>query len=148
MRKQMKGLGFYAIILAIIVLAMLLSDSLNKVTTDSYSLKQFTNDLQAKTIDSIDVYPNQEVPTGQVKVSFTNKKSDASFYVSDTSKIEDLADEYDYNAYVHDVDRPSWIMTLLPYLLGFIVIIVLFSFMTSQMSGGGGNSKVMNFGKS
>ncbi|HEX3021725.1 MAG TPA: ATP-dependent zinc metalloprotease FtsH [Lachnospiraceae bacterium] len=144
----MKGLGFYAIILAIIVLAMLLSDSLNKVTTDSYSLKQFTNDLQAKTIDSIDVYPNQEVPTGQVKVSFTNKKSDASFYVSDTSKIEDLADEYDYNAYVHDVDRPSWIMTLLPYLLGFIVIIVLFSFMTSQMSGGGGNSKVMNFGKS
>jgi cell division protease FtsH len=144
----MKGLGFYAIILAIIVLAMLLSDSLNKVTTDSYSLKQFTNDLQAKTIDSIDVYPNQEVPTGQVKVSFTNKKSDASFYVSDTSKIEDLADEYDYNAYVHDVDRPSWIMTLLPYLLGFVVIIVLFSFMTSQMSGGGGNSKVMNFGKS
>jgi cell division protease FtsH len=145
----MKGLGFYAIILAIIVMAMLLSDSLNKVSTDSYSLSQFTADLKEKTIKTIDVYMNKEVPTGQVKVTFVNSnKQGASFYVADTSKIEDLALENGYNASVHDVDRPGLIMQLLPYILGFIVIIVLFSFMTSQVSGGGGNSKVMNFGKS
>ncbi len=145
----MKGLGFYAIILAIIVMAMLLSDSLNKVSTDSYSLSQFTADLEKKTIKTIDVYMNKEVPTGQVKVTFTDgDKSGASFYVADTSKIEDLAVQHGYNASVHDVDRPGLIMQLLPYILGFIVIIVLFSFMTSQVSGGGGNSKVMNFGKS
>lgn len=149
MKKQMKGLGFYAIILAIIVMAMLLSDSLNKVSTDSYSLSQFTADLKEKTIKTIDVYMNEEVPTGQVKVTFIDSdKSASSFYVADTSKIEDLATEHGYNAAVHDVSRPSWIMQLLPYILGFIVIIVLFSFMTSQVSGGGGNSKVMNFGKS
>ena len=145
----MKGLGFYAIILAIIVMAMLLSDSLNKVSTDSYSLSQFTADLKEKTIKTIDVYMNEEVPTGQVKVTFIDSdKSASNFYVADTSKIEDLATEHGYNAAVHDVSRPSWIMQLLPYILGFIVIIVLFSFMTSQVSGGGGNSKVMNFGKS
>lgn len=145
----MKGLGFYAIILAIIVMAMLLSDSLNKVSTDSYSLSQFTADLKEKTIKTIDVYMNEEVPTGQVKVTFIDSdKSASSFYIADTSKIEDLATEHGYNAAVHDVSRPSWIMQLLPYILGFIVIIVLFSFMTSQVSGGGGNSKVMNFGKS
>ncbi|SHM26800.1 cell division protease FtsH [Anaerosporobacter mobilis DSM 15930] len=149
MKKQMKGLGFYAIILAIIVMAMLLSDSLNKVSTDSYSLSQFTADLKEKTIKTIDVYMNEEVPTGQVKVTFIDSdKSASNFYVADTSKIEDLATEHGYNAAVHDVSRPSWIMQLLPYILGFIVIIVLFSFMTSQVSGGGGNSKVMNFGKS
>lgn len=145
----MKGLGFYAIILAIIVMAMLLSDSLNKVSTDSYSLSQFTADLKEKTIKTIDVYMNEEVPTGQVRVTFTDsEKSSSSFYVADTGKIEDLATEYGYNAAVHDVNRPSWIMQLLPYIIGFILIIVLFSFMTSQVSGGGGNSKVMNFGKS
>lgn len=145
----MKGLGFYAIILAIIVMAMLLSDSLNKVSTDSYSLSQFTADLKEKTIKTIDVYMNEEVPTGQVKVTFIDSdKSASNFYVADTSKIEDLATEHGYNAAVHDVSRPSWIMQLLPYILGFIVIVVLFSFMTSQVSGGGGNSKVMNFGKS
>ncbi len=144
----MKGLGFYAIILAIIVMAMLLSDSLNKVSTDSYSLSQFTADLNNKTINTIDVYMNEEVPTGQVRVTFKDSDKSSSFYVADTSKIEDLATEYGYNAAVHDVNRPSWIMQLLPYILGFIVIIVLFSFMTSQVSGGGGNSKVMNFGKS
>lgn len=144
----MKGLGFYAIILAIIVMAMLLSDSLNKVSTDSYSLSQFTADLNNKTINTIDVYMNEEVPTGQVRVTFKDSDKSSNFYVADTSKIEDLATEYGYNAAVHDVNRPSWIMQLLPYILGFIVIIVLFSFMTSQVSGGGGNSKVMNFGKS
>ena len=145
----MKGLGFYAIILAIIVMAMLLSDSLNKVSTDSYSLSQFTADLKEKTIKTIDVYMNEEVPTGQVRVTFTDsEKSSSSFYVADTGKIEDLATEYGYNAAVHDVNRPSWLMQLLPYIIGFILIIVLFSFMTSQVSGGGGNSKVMNFGKS
>lgn len=144
----MKGLGFYAIILAIIVMAMLLSDSLNRVSTDSYSLSQLTADLKDKTIKTIDVYMNEEVPTGQVRVTFTDRDKGASFYVTDTSKIEDLATEYGYNAAVHDVSRPSWFMQLLPYVLGFILIIVLFSFMTSQVSGGGGNSKVMNFGKS
>lgn len=129
-------------------MAMLLSDSLNKVSTDSYSLSQFTADLNNKTINTIDVYMNEEVPTGQVRVTFKDSDKSSNFYVADTSKIEDLATEYGYNAAVHDVNRPSWIMQLLPYILGFIVIIVLFSFMTSQVSGGGGNSKVMNFGKS
>lgn len=111
MKKQMKGLGFYAIILAIIVMAMLLSDSLNKVSTDSYSLSQFTADLKEKTIKTIDVYMNEEVPTGQVKVTFIDSdKSASNFYVADTSKIEDLATEHGYNAAVHDVSRPSWIM--------------------------------------
>lgn len=144
----MKGLGFYAIILVIIVAALLLSDSLSNVTTDSYSLSQFTADLKQNKVKSIDVYMNKEVPTGKVKVTFTDNSADASFYVADTSKIEDLAAQSGYNAKMHDVQRPSWIMQLLPYILGFIVIIVLFSFMTSQVSGGGGNSKVMNFGKS
>ena len=30
----------------------------------------------------------------------------------------------------------------------FVVIVLMFSFLSSQMGGGGGNSKVMNFGKS
>jgi cell division protease FtsH len=51
---------------------------------------------------------------------------------------------------MHNPAKPNWFLTsVLPYLLGFIVIIVLFSFLSNQAAGGGGgNSKVMNFGKS
>ncbi|WP_310604121.1 ATP-dependent zinc metalloprotease FtsH [Anaerosporobacter sp.] len=145
----MKGLGFYTIILAIIIMALMLSDRLSKVSTDSYSLSQFTADLNEKAIKTIDVYMNEEVPTGQVTVTFNDtNKSSSSFYVADTSKIEDIATESGYKVTVHDVSRPGWFVQLMPYIFGFILIIILFSFMTSQVSGGGGNSKVMNFGKS
>lgn len=149
LKKQMKGLGFYTIILAIIIMALMLSDRLSKVSTDSYSLSQFTADLNEKAIKTIDVYMNEEVPTGQVTVTFNDtNKSSSSFYVADTSKIEDIATESGYKVTVHDVSRPGWFVQLMPYIFGFILIIILFSFMTSQVSGGGGNSKVMNFGKS
>ena len=40
-------------------------------------------------------------------------------------------------------------MEILPYAIGFVLIFVLFTMMTSQaQGGGGGNAKMMNFGKS
>ncbi len=50
---------------------------------------------------------------------------------------------------MHKISKPNWFLsTVLPYILLFIVVIALFSFLSSQASVGGGNSKVMNFGKS
>lgn len=148
MKKQMKGLGFYAGILAIIVLALFLQETMNKTSTDSYNYAKFMEDLSGNTIKNIDIYPNEEVPTGEVKVTF-NDGSTKYFNVSDVQTIENKIDYAGHTYELHDISKPSWILTsVLPYLLGFIVIIVLFSFLSNQASGGGGNSKVMNFGKS
>lgn len=151
MRKQLKGYGFYLIILGIILVSLLLSDSFNYTNTQTYQYADFLEDLQEdkKTIKEVNVYQNESGGTGKIKVTFTDDKS-VSFAVADIASVETiLLQEYpDY--IMHSPAKPNIFLTsVLPYLLGFIVIIILFSFLSNQAAGGGGgNSKVMNFGKS
>ncbi len=148
MRKQMKGYGWYIVILLIVILAYYLSSTINLKDTNAYSTSQFVKDLTDGTIKTIDIYQNQEVPTGEITVTMEDGK-EKSFYVTDVKEIEKEAINADIVYYTHDIDKPSWFLTsVLPYILVFVIIIVLFSFLSNQASVGGGNSKVMNFGKS
>ena len=149
MKKQLKGYGFYIIILGIILVAMLLSDSFSGTGSENYEYGNFLNDLQAGKISSVDIFPNEEVPTGQVKAVFEDKSS-TSFNVLDVNEVEQQIMAQGIIPSLHKISKPSWFLTsVLPYLLGFVVIIILFSFLSNQAAGGGGsNSKVMNFGKS
>jgi len=147
-RKQMKGYGWYIVILLIVILAYYLSSTINLKDTNAYSTSQFVKDLTDGTIKTIDIYQNQEVPTGEITVTMEDGK-EKSFYVTDVKEIEKEAINADIVYYTHDIDKPSWFLTsVLPYILVFVIIIVLFSFLSNQASVGGGNSKVMNFGKS
>ena len=155
MKKQMKmggGLGVYFLILAIIFIAVYASGVLNQGSNNSYTIKSFAEDLTAGNISSVDILPNEETPTGEVNVVLKNKGS-RSFYVSDVKEVEKLlvaSDELSKQYKMHDIQKPSWVVTtLLPYGLGIIAIFFLFSFLSAQSAGaGGGNSKMMNFGKS
>ncbi len=149
MRRQLKGYGFYFIILGIILAAMLLSDSLNNTGSQNYDYNNFLEDLESNTIEKVDVYQNQEVPSGEVRISFNDGRKE-HFYVSDVNPIMNRVITDDVSHTLHDISKPNWFFTsVLPYLLGFIVIIILFSFLSNQAAGGGGgNNKVMNFGKS
>jgi cell division protease FtsH len=148
-RKQMKGYGFYIIILLIVVVTLYVSNSIDIKDPDAYTYAQFMNDIDNGLIKTIDIYQNEEVPTGEVTVTTTDNK-DRTFAVSNVGEIEDIARQAGINdTYTHDISKPSWFLTsVLPYILVFIIIIVLFSFLSNQASVGGGNNKVMNFGKS
>lgn len=151
MKKQLKGYGFYIIILGIILVSLLLSDSFEYPNTQNYQYSDFLEDLKDNkgSIKEVNVYPNEAGTTGKIKVTFTGDKS-VTFAVADIAGVQTkLLQEFpDYT--MHNPAKPNWFLTsVLPYLLGFIVIIVLFSFLSNQAAGGGGgNSKVMNFGKS
>lgn len=153
MKRTLKGYGFYIIILGIILAALLLQDSLSNTGSQSYQINDFVKDLDAGTLAKVDIYQNQEVPTGQVKVTLSNDRTE-QFYVSDVKDVQSLIYDkvqdgiIEYN--LHDISKPNWFLTsVLPYILGFVVVIILFSFLSNQAAGGGGgNSKVMNFGKS
>ncbi len=150
MRRQLKGYGFYIIILGIILVAMLLSDSLNNTGTQNYEYNNFLKDLENNTVEKVDLYQNQEVPSGKVTVTFNDGKKE-QFNVPDVNSVTELLFSSNNLKYtIHDISKPNWFLTsVLPYLLGFVVIIILFSFLSNQAAGGGGgNSKVMNFGKS
>ncbi len=149
----MKGLGFYAIIILIIMGAVYFAQGLETSGKQDYSRVNLLEDIKSDKVSTIDIYQNEEPPTGEVKVKFSNGESE-NYYTQDVGVdmvvLEKLKEQGDIKAKfeLHDIQKPHWIFTMvLPYLFGFIVIIVLFSFMSSQ-AGGGGNSKVMNFGKS
>ena len=148
MRKQMKGYGFYIIILLIVIATVYLSQSFDFSKSDEYSYSQFVNDIDNGKVKAIEINQNQEVPTGNATVTMTDDTS-KTFYVTDVKTIEQIAIEADVKFVTNDVPQENWFLTsVLPYILVFIIIIVLFSFLSNQASVGGGNSKVMNFGKS
>ncbi len=148
MRKQMKGYGFYIIILLIVVVTLYVSNNIDIKSPDAYSISQFEKDIENNNISYVEIRPNVEVPTGEITI-VTKDEREESFFVTDTTVVEDMAREAGVGIYVYNVSKPSWFLTsVLPYILVFIIVIVLFSFMSNQASVGGGNSKVMNFGKS
>lgn len=149
MKKQMKGLGWYVIFLAVIIAALYFSGNTSPKSQNSYTYMAFLTDLAERkdTITDVEIYQNEEVPTGEVVVTFEGG-TQKSFFVSDVQKVEDELEDAGKEYSVKDISKPSWFLTtLLPYILVFLAVIFLFSFMSNQ-AGGGGNSKVMNFGKS
>lgn len=152
MKKQMRGIGFYVLILGVIVVAMLVSDSLYSTNGELYNNTLFMEDLEGGKVSAVEIYQNQEVPSGEVQVALGTgeDKTTKSFYVADVGDfVAGLAGIGYGDYFLHDISRPSWFMTALPYLLGFALIFIMVIFMTNQAgAGGGGGGKMMSFGKS
>ena len=151
MKKQMKmsGIGFYLLVLAVIFCAVYFSGNIESSSSDSYSIANLKKDLGDGNVTSASISQNQEIPTGEVVVKLKSGKN-VDFYVSDVKDVQELLDQWNVSYKLGDVKKTSWVITtLLPYGLGFVAIFLLFSFLSAQSANsGGGNSKMMNFGKS
>ncbi|MCH5272281.1 MAG: ATP-dependent zinc metalloprotease FtsH [Lachnospiraceae bacterium] len=142
----MRGFGFYIVsILLILLLATYVSEALRS-GGERYGLKDYYADLEAGQVAGISIYPNEETPTGRVRAVLLDG-SEKTFYVTDVVHVEEVTLEKGIAVYVNEVSKPNWFLTgVLPYILGFGVIFLMFSFFTNQSSGG--SNKMMNFGKS
>ena len=147
--RKWKGYGFFVAMAAIILIAMISSDFMSGWTEENYTYTQFKDDLSNHKIQSVVVGQNEQVPTGEIRVTMKDSKKH-SFYAPDVNVvIEKLDDAHFTNVVVSDVETTPWYLEILPYAIGFVLIFVLFTMMTSQAKGGGGgNAKMMNFGKS
>ncbi len=144
----MRGYGIYFIILIIVMAAIYLSEGLTGRNSAGYTYQNYQQDLKSGNVQNIHIYLSEEMYSGNVKVIYKNNKS-VTFTVTDVTIAEAEARQVGISPIIYEVDKPNWFLTsVLPYLLGFVVIVLMFSFLSSQMGGGGGNSKVMNFGKS
>ena len=147
--RKWKGYGFFVAMAAIILIAMISSDFMSGWTEENYTYTQFKDDLSNRKIQSVVVGQNEQVPTGEIRVTMKDSKKH-SFYAPDVNVvIEKLDDAHFTNVVVSDIETTPWYLEILPYAIGFVLIFVLFTMMTSQaQGGGGGNAKMMNFGKS
>ena len=141
----MRGIGVYIIIVfAVICIWYWLSAG---ATSNSYTQSQFEKDLDKNQVKRVKVVQNREIPTGSLEVKFKDGTSKV-LYVSDVNNIEKTMTKAGYTDYtVADVPAESWIMTLLPYLLVFGAMFILFAVMNNNAAAQGGGGKMMNFGK-
>ena len=155
MNRQMRsgGAGFYVLVLAIIGLAMYISSIMTSSTGGQYNVEDFKQDVKAGKVTSVEITPNEETPTGVVRANYENKRS-KHFNCTDIKDVEEIIktdSKLAQNYVINDVDKPSWIITvLLPCGFGLVALFLLFTFLSAQTGGGAGasGSKMMDFGKS
>jgi len=152
-RKQTRGIGTYFIILAIVVIAMFLSENMYNINRNNYNYENFKTDLGKKIVASVDIFQNQATPTGEVEVIIGKDKNqrNESFYVPDVNEVVNLLRQEGFTSYVmHDITKQSWLVTLMPYMLIFVMFFIMMMSAGPAMGGGGGagNAKMVNFGKS
>ena len=147
MKRNYRGFGFYIILILVVIGVWYFLDS-NQSVANTYTVQQFEKDLKEDNIVSVRINQNREVPTGILEI--TRKDSTKQeLYVSDVNDAQNLLDEYHQDYQVKDVPAESWLMNLLPLLLVFGAMFILFIIvMNNQAAANGGGSKMMNFGKS
>jgi len=136
---------YFVLIIGVILLWFMFGTSGG--STSDYNVSLFERDLQGSAVAAVDISPSRDVPTGSVTVTMSDS-TQKTFYVFDTQSVIDLMDEYHFTNYVtQKVPAESWLTSLLPLLLVFAAMFILFTIMNNQ-AGGGGNAQMMNFGKS
>ena len=153
LKRSFRGMGFYLLVMGMIIAAMLLSNRLYGIGQEVYNEVLFQEDLEAGKINAVEIYQNAEAPTGEVQFSTGTGEElkTKAFYVNDVDSIVEMLKEAEFtNYYTHNVTRQSWLVSVLPYIVGFGMMFLLIMFMNNQAAGGGGgaNQKMMNFGKS
>ena len=114
---------------------------------EDYTRAEFIADLDAGNVSEIVIQPNGEAPTGYLEIQMKNGLNH-KLYATDITELETLVREYGFDPVVNDIERENWFLTyMLPMLVVLAVGVFLFMMMNAQQAGGG-NGKMMNFGKS
>ena len=147
MKKNYRGIGFYiGLVLIVILVWYLLGNSQD--TAGAYTYAEFEKALDKDEVVAVTIQQNREIPTGVLRITLKNEQS-VKLNVSDVNDAQQLMEKYDFDSYVmRNVPTENWLTSLLPLLVVFAAMIILFMMMNNQNAGAGGNSKMMNFGKS
>lgn len=146
MKRNYRGAMLYIVLILVVIILWFVFGTGGGSTSD-YNISIFEQDLEASKVAAVDVQPSRDIPTGTVTVTLSDSIQ-RSFYVFDTQSVIELMEEYHFTNYaMQKVPSESWLTSLLPLLLVFAAMFILFTIMNNQ-AGGGGNAQMMNFGKS
>ena len=148
MNRQSGRVGLYIVLIVALIAGYLYLN--NQVESQGdYTLGQLEQALEDGKVSDAKIHQNSEVPTGSVIVNITGE-GQKRVYVADVKEAESLLRENGLDPATEDVPKQSVFLTsVFPVILTCGLILFLMLMMNRQMSaGGGGNAKMMNFGKS
>ena len=146
--KQRQSMGGVGLLILMLLVIMFFSLKVPGMATErELSYPEFMVYLENKTVESAQIRPNREVPTGEVVFETTSGDRE-EFNVLDVKEVEMALRKAGVPYTTTGVRQDSYFMTvILPIALSAGVLIFLFMFINSR-SGGGANAKMMNFGRS
>ena len=98
------GIIFYLIIIAV-VLVVIFAIRQSTSNNVNYTKEEFLTDLSEGDIKAVEFIRNKEIPTGKIRVEFTDKDIKKKVaYISDTSEIENLIIAYNESNANDDTD--------------------------------------------
>ncbi|MCC8045334.1 MAG: ATP-dependent zinc metalloprotease FtsH [Clostridiales bacterium] len=146
MTKNARGLGLYlAGVLIILILLMTFRGGMEAAQTWDYS--ELTEALEEDEVVRISITPTQDTLAGSLKVVL--ETGDVRYVnVLNVEETAEALEEYEgVTIEIEEVEKENTLLTwLLPTVIIVAVMIMMFTTMNRQ--AGGGNSRMMNFGKS
>ena len=144
MNKATRGIGFYLAAMVVCVLVWIfIKDAF--ALDRGYTYKQFQNMVERDYVERVDIRQNGQGVAGEVSARLTDGRT-VTVGVSDVTRVEEYLDEEEVDYYITVERENVFLTTALPVLLICVVFMVLFAMMSRQAAGG--NTKMMNFGKS
>ena len=143
--RPFRGMGF--ILLIMVMLTFFSALTQQKLLEDQMTYQEFLVAIENKTVKMAQIEQNPQIPTGNVIVALTDGEY-REMAVSDVVEVQELLRENGIKYLLEDVPQESYLLTVIvPIGLALLVVLIMFSIMNAR-AGGGGNSKMMNFGKS
>ncbi len=145
MNRQWRGIGTYLVFFALICMLLAFFDE-QRQSSAAYSYPQFTKAVEEGQIESASIQPNQETPTGTVTYQLTDGTQRVT-QILDTEKTSELLDDAGIAYDIEEVKQPGFFETYgATLLLGGIMLFYIV--MTMSRNSGGGNARMLDFGKS
>ena len=145
--KKRRGGGalFYLLLIGVLVFSIIYA-SITARDNYAYTHGDFLQDIEKNNISRISIVQNEEVPSGKIYVEFKDNTA-KSFYMTDVNRIIAEAETAHLVYGVSDIDKPHWFwVNVFPYLIIGLMVFLFYMSLTHAL--GGGNSQLMNFGKS
>ena len=132
-------------VLALVCMLLAFFDE-QRQNSASYSYPQFTKAVEEDQIQSASIQPNQETPTGTVTYQLKDGTQKVT-QILDTEKTGELLDNAGVAYDIAEVKQPGFFETYgTTLLLGGIMLFYIV--MTMSRNSGGGNARMLDFGKS
>ena len=145
MNRQWKGIGSYLVFFALICLVLMFFEGQLKESS-TYTYQQFEHAMEEGEIVSATITPNQETPTGTVMYTLKDG-TDRMTNILNTETTEEQLTEAGIPCDIAEVKGPGFFET---YGASLIMCGILFFFvvMTMGKNAGGGNARMLDFGRS
>lgn len=145
--QQFRGIGLVLLVMMLIVFASTLTQQGGLFSTEM-TYQEFMMAIENDAIESAEVKQNPQTPTGMLEISMKNGEN-RKISVSDVVEAQELLREHGIDYMVDDVRQADYLTTIiLPIGLSAVVIMFIMMYMNARLGGGGGNAKMMEFGKS